>query len=649
MATYTHNEVAGSPATYWGDIDATFVSATGTLVVLNNTDGSQTRLSGAGITFTGSGSGITLTGGIITSMARTDATGVVIYEQITGLGYAATAFQGHVSEANLNGVMQDVFGGNDAFNGFSGAETIKGFNGNDELIGGAGADALDGGAGFDTASYVNSPVPLTVDLGTPSNNAGDAVGDTYTSIENLRGSAFNDVLRGNGGLNVLEGGFGSDTLDGSGGFDYASYGHAATGLTVDLLTPANNTGDALGDNYISIEGLVGSGFADTLRGDNNGNVLEGGAGADNLDGRGGTDFASYFSAFAAVTANLSTPSNNTGVAVGDTYTSIEGLIGSAFNDTLTGDSGSNFLRGGLGADILNGGAGSDWADYFDATTGVTVDLGNPANNTGEAAGDTFNSIENLRGGSFNDTLIGNSANNSFRGQEGADLLNGAAGTDTADYSFATAGITATLSATSTVNGDPSVGTDTLISIELLRGTNFADNFTAMSDFVGQSGNFAEFEGMGGNDVISGNGNTRVAYSQALAGVTVDLLAGTAHSTAGGDLAGVGSDSFGGTFGPDSINAVNGVRGSDFADIVTASGARGLFQFIGLRGDDTFTGTTEAINNFDFNMARYDIVSNAAGTINNGVDIVLDTISTVTDLAGGNAAGTDTLIHIDRIR
>src|SRR5262245_25677614 len=120
MAIYTHNEVAGSPATYWGDIDATFVSATGTLVVLNNSDGSQTRLSGTGITFTGSGSGITLTGGSITSMTRTDATGIVVYEQVTGLGYAATAFQGHVSEPNLNGVMQDVFSGNDTFNGFTG-------------------------------------------------------------------------------------------------------------------------------------------------------------------------------------------------------------------------------------------------------------------------------------------------------------------------------------------------------------------------------------------------------------------------------------------------------------------------------------------------------------------------------------------------
>src|SRR5262245_28700743 len=329
MAIYTHNEVAGSPSTYWGDIDASFVSATGTLVVLNNTDGSQTRLGGTGITFTGSGSGITLTGGSITSMARTDAAGVVIYEQITGLGYAATAFQGHVSEANLNGVMQDVFSGNDVFTGFTGAETIKGFNGNDELIGGAGADALNGGVGFDTASYVNSPVPLTVDLGNSANNTGEAIGDTYTSVEGLRGSAFNDVLRGDGALNSLEGGPGGDVLDGgSAGFDYANYLHAGAGLTADLSTPANTTGDAAGDAYIHISGLQGTAFNDVLAGDGNNNVLEWRGGADSLNGRGGFDFASYFNAAAGLTADLSNTANNTGVAAGDTYTSIEGLIGS---------------------------------------------------------------------------------------------------------------------------------------------------------------------------------------------------------------------------------------------------------------------------------------------------------------------------------
>ena len=79
---------------------------------------------------------------------------------------------------------------------------------------------------------------------------------------------------------------------------------------------------------------------------------------------------------AALTVNLGNPVSNTGEAAGDTYNSIENLRGSGFNDTLIGDSSGNFLRGNVGANILNGGAGFDWADYFEAATGVTVNLGN---------------------------------------------------------------------------------------------------------------------------------------------------------------------------------------------------------------------------------------------------------------------------------
>ena len=328
-------------------------------------------------------------------------------------------------------------------------------------------------------------------------------------------------------------------------------------------------------------------------------------------------------------------------------------------DTFNGFSGDDFFVGGPGGDTFTGGTGNDTVSYDNALVGVRADLFTPATNTNDAAGDTYSSIENLIGSDFNDTLVGNSqvnvltgglGNDSFFGGAGNDILVGGAGTDIASYNSVniTAAINASLSTTSTVTGNATVGTDTLISVEEVRGTSFADTFTVTTSFSGQSGSFAEFEGMGGDDIITGNGNTRVAYTQALAGVTVDLLAGTAHSTIG-DAAGIGNDSFGGTVGANSINAVNAVRGSDFDDTITAAGARGVFQFIGLKGNDTFTGTTEAINNFDFNMARYDIVSGSAGTVNHGVNVVLDTTSTVTDIAGGNAVGIDTLINVERVR
>src|SRR5262245_25528939 len=130
MATYTHLEVAGSPATYWGDLDVASLSSVdigGTFIVLNNADGSHTHLNGTGLTVTGSGSSFTITGGTITSLQHTSS-GFITFERITGLNYPATSFQGHLGEFDLNGVFQDVLSGGDTFNGYSGNDIMKGFN-----------------------------------------------------------------------------------------------------------------------------------------------------------------------------------------------------------------------------------------------------------------------------------------------------------------------------------------------------------------------------------------------------------------------------------------------------------------------------------------------------------------------------------------
>ncbi|SDA80942.1 type I secretion C-terminal target domain-containing protein, partial [Sinorhizobium sp. NFACC03] len=99
---------------------------------------------------------------------------------------------------------------------------------------------------------------------------------------------------------------------------------------------------------------------------------------DSFDGAGGVDLVSYQSASAGVVANLTTPAGNSGEAADDSYTSIEGLIGSSYNDVLTGDAlantlvgldgndklygnaGNDILDGGLGNDTLYGGTGSDY-------------------------------------------------------------------------------------------------------------------------------------------------------------------------------------------------------------------------------------------------------------------------------------------------
>ena len=79
--------------------------------------------------------------------------------------------------------------------------------------------------------------------------------------------------------------------------------------------------------------------------------------------------------------------------------------------------------------------------------------------------------------------------------------------------------------------------------------------------------------MGGNDTITGNGNTRLTFQNATGGVNVNLAAGTATGDAS-----VGSDTFTG---------VSRVRGSNFSDSITGNNNNNLIE--GLAGNDMLTG------------------------------------------------------------
>jgi Ca2+-binding RTX toxin-like protein len=610
------------------------------------------------------------------TISVTDVAGLVL----TGDANANTLIGGPEADT-LSGL-----GGADTLDGGAGNDTLNGGDGNnDVLIGGAGADALDGGNGNDFASYQTSSSALTVDLQFTANNTGDAVGDTYTSIERLIGSAFNDVLRGDNNGNFLEGGTGADLLNGRGGFDYASYIFATAGVTASLANQAVNSGDAAGDTYSNMEGLVGSAFNDTLIGDNNNNNLRGNAGADVLDGgggrdtaeytaatggvtadlgnsanntgdaagdtyisiedlrgsnsgadtlrgdanqnfleggqgnfadvldggAGGNDFASYQSATTGVTASLANPIANTGDAQGDIYISIEGFEGSSFNDTLTGDANQNFLMGGLGADALDGGGGSDWAEYRNSGIGVVADLSNPGNNTGEAAGDTYISIENLRGSSFNDTLTGDGNNNFLRGSGGADVLNGNGGSDTADYfnPAVTAGITVDLANAGSNTGE--AAGDTYSSIENVRGT-------ALNDTLRGDGNTNFLDGQVGADILDGaGGNDYAWYNTATAGVTANLE-DTSLNT--GDAAG------------DAYISIEGLFGSAFDDVLTGDanqnflrGAAGADTLTGGAGNDTFVFASTAdgldhITDFSGNGGEGDVFAFNHFAFGNGLAI-----------------------------
>jgi serralysin len=223
-------------------------------------------------------------------------------------------------------------------------------------------------------------------------------GDPRSLIENAIGGSGDDTISGNAAANLLTGndgddrlfgrdgndtligGTGADVLDGGTGFDFASYQSSTAGVWALLIAPALNTGDAAGDSYSSVEGLIGSAHGDLLVGGNDANTLKGlggndvlyglngndmlvgGAGGDYHDGGMGFDFASYEGGVVGVFASLSNPGRNTGDARGDIYWSIEGLIGTGFNDQLAGNWDANELRGGGGDDQLSGLLGNDRLD-----------------------------------------------------------------------------------------------------------------------------------------------------------------------------------------------------------------------------------------------------------------------------------------------
>lgn len=317
--------------------------------------------------------------------------------------------------------------------------------------------------------------------------SGDSITPTAGQDSLLFGKGGADTLTGaDNQVNILDGGSGADHLvGGAGGHNTASYMDATAGVIADLENPtpadADNGGDARGDVYTNIQNLTGSYAADFLGGDDNANILNGGGGDDVLAGRGGadtliggsgSDTVDYSSSLAAVTVDLTNGVGTGGDADGDTYNSIENVIGSNFDDHLIGSAGSNSLYGGDGNDLLEGGPklsddplypgdhfyggdGIDTVSYAafvgggddddakpvdhvahaaddddDDFNGVVVDLAHQQNNAGGAAGDTYSSIENVVGSSFDDSLSGDGGANNLSGGGGDDVLAGRGGQDT---------------------------------------------------------------------------------------------------------------------------------------------------------------------------------------------------------------------------
>ena len=309
-------------------------------------------------------------------------------------------------------------GGNDVIYGMAGADFLSGDGGDDSLFGGAeddmiegglGDDLMNGGAGNDTVSYIYPAKAVTVDLSITSKQ--DTVGagvDTLTGFENILGSIENDTLIGNDEDNVLTGSAGDDVLRGMGGKDT-------------LLGEEGNDKLFGGESADILSGSLGDDLLD--------GYTEGGDPADDID----IDSVSYVEAEGGVVIDLriSGVAQDTISAGKDTLQNVEGVMGSEYDDILTGSAddniilgqgGDDILEGGQGDDVIFGGEGFDFISYSLSTTRVFVDLGiSWDQETGDSTGwDEIAGIEGVIGSDLNDAITGSEENNVLIGGLGED-------------------------------------------------------------------------------------------------------------------------------------------------------------------------------------------------------------------------------------
>lgn len=501
----------------------------------------------------------------ILNVATYSATGALL-ESYSGMSIPGGVYQSYAQANNSIGLNTYIFRGNDVITGSNFRDVLCGYAGKDILNGRAGADTLIGGTGNDTyivdsaGDVTTETSTLLTEIDTVQSSVSRALGAnlerlilTGAAVINGTGNALNNTLIGNAAANTLIGGVGDDTLNGGAGNDMLIGGVGNDVYIVDnpsdivIENPGKGVDTIRADKTFSMAAMpdvenltligtwringTGNALDNVITGNAMDNILDGGIGNDTLIG--GNGFDTYI-----VDSLLDVIIENPGMGIDVIRTNltyslaalpnVERLVltgAAAINGTgndlvnvITGNSADNILDGGVGADMMWGGLGNDTyivdnpsdsvSDASDPGGGVDTVLSSVSYNLEFAS--VF--IENLTltggaaingtGDYYDNTLIGNDANNILDGGMGADVLTGNLGNDTfvlsTQWTF--------------LSG---VKPDTVTDFSLGDSLQLSKNFGSFAGLLGTNGNgtgnLAAGEFVVGAGAVANAANAQILY------------------------------------------------------------------------------------------------------------------------------------------
>jgi Ca2+-binding RTX toxin-like protein/subtilisin-like proprotein convertase family protein len=637
-----------------------------------------------------------------------------------------------------NGVANSLRGwrGDDQLFGDAGNDTLDGGAGNDRLDGGAGIDLMRGGQGNDVyvADELGDAVEEAQDAGLDTIETGLGVYTLNANVENLTytggatltatgnalanlmlGGAGNDNISGADGADTLVGGAGNDILDGGADIDYAWFSYLLGDYSIVTLGGVTTVTHLVGaegvdtlthfeflrfsDQLFSLTSLpidgddgdnvlLGTASDDTLRGFGGNDRLRGLGGADVLDGGLGNDTADYSGSAGAVNVNLASGSASGGDAAGDSFVSIENLIGSSGNDVLGGDGAANHVQGGDGDDSLSGGGGADVLageagddTYVLADTSASlVEVAGGGidtvrvNMTSYTLAAEFERLVYTGSGAF--TGVGNGANNEIIGGDAADSLDGAGGDDVLDGGVGNdtlRGGSGNDSYRVDSSGDVLVETSTggIDTVVTTLGSYTLANYFENLRYAG-SGNFSAIgntlanllEGGVGDDTLDGRGgadqmsggqgddtyvvdNLGDVVSEAALGGTDTVRTSLTLHTLGSEVENLvytGASAFTGT-GNGGANQLSSGAGADVldgglgADVMSAGTGSDTYVVDNV-GDVIVEGASAGTDTVRVSLAAYTLGANLENLVNiaaTGINAVGNALNNT--LTGGNGADT----------